>query len=332
MTACATCATENRSGRNFCAECGALLDLPCPACGTANQPGEKFCGECGSQLAPASSASSSASAAVVPAAGEKKHITVLFADVAGSMDLQEQLDAEVWAGIMGRFVALLAEGVRKYGGTVDKFTGDGIMALFGAPVAQEDHARRACHAAWHLTKAIGEYSEELRREQGVELHVRLGLSSGEVVVGRVGDDVTVDQTALGHTVGLAQRMEAMAEPGGAYLTETTARLAEGWFRLEDLGPTLVKGARESLRVYRLGAPLSSPVRRRMGAAPLVGREREMAVLEDALAMAEEGHTQVLGVVGEAGVGKSRLCDEFVRSAAARGITVRRAAGVSHGTD
>src|SRR5437899_6692300 len=152
------------------------------------------------------------------------------------MELQEDLDVEAWAKIVDRFVNILADGVGRFGGTVDKFTGDGIMALFGAPVAQEDHARRACHAAWHLTKAIAGYADELRRDEGVDLHVRLGLNSGEVVVGRVGDDVTLDPTALGHTVGLAQRMESMAEPGTAYLTERTARVVEGWFQLEHLGP------------------------------------------------------------------------------------------------
>ena len=257
---------------------------------------------------------------------------MLFADVAGSMDLQEQLDAEVWAEIMGRFVAILAEGVRKYGGTVDKFTGDGIMALFGAPVAQEDHARRACHAAWHLTKAIESYSEELRRTQNVRLDVRLGLNSGEVVVGRVGDDMTLDPTALGHTVGLAQRMEALAEPGKAYLTAQTARLVDGWFGLRDVGPTQVKGSRDPVPVSVLGEPVSSGMRRTVGAAQLVARQREFAVLEDAFALAEESHAQVVGVVGEAGVGKSRLCEEFARSVEARGITVRRATGVSHGRD
>ena len=185
--------------------------------------------------------------------GERKQLTVLFADVVGSMDVQEHLDAEGWARIMGRFVDILAEGVHRFGGTVDKFTGDGIMALFGAPFAQEDHARRACHAAWHLTGAVAAYTEELRRDQDVDLHVRVGLNSGEVVVGRVGDDVTLDPTALGHTVGLAQRMEAMAEPGRAYLTEHTARLVEGWFGLEDLGPKTVKGARQPLGVYVLGS-------------------------------------------------------------------------------
>jgi class 3 adenylate cyclase/tetratricopeptide (TPR) repeat protein len=333
-TTCSACGHENRDGRRFCTQCGVPLATRCPACGATTEPDERFCGDCGASLT-ATQASAPASAEAVPASAERKHITVLFADVAGSMDLQERLDAEVWAQIMGRFVSILAEGVRKFGGTVDKFTGDGIMALFGAPVAQEDHARRACHAAWHLTKAIGEYSGELRQEQGVELHVRLGLNSGEVVVGRVGDDVTLDPTALGHTVGLAQRMEGMAEPGGVYLSGHTARLVEGWFSLDDLGRKRVKGSREQLRVYALGGPSPSPPVLHgagLGVAPLVGREQELAVLEDALAMTEEGQAQVIGVVGDAGVGKSRLCDEFARSAAERGITVRRTAGVSHGRD
>jgi adenylate cyclase len=306
--------------------------MACPRCGTAGEPNDQFCDACGCDLTSTTTTAPVHPPETTAVSGEKKHITVLFADVAGSMDLQEQLDAEVWAQIMGRFVSILAEGVRKYGGTVDKFTGDGIMALFGAPVAQEDHARRACHAAWQLTKKIGEYSEELRREQGVELQVRLGLNSGEVVVGRVGDDVTLDPTALGHTVGLAQRMEAIAEPGKAFLTHHTARLIGGWFEVEDLGARPVKGASEPLRVCALGAPMRSPARRTVGAAPLVGRERELAVLEDGLDMAAEGHFQVVGVVGEAGVGKSRLCDEFARSATARGVAVRRASGVSHGRD
>jgi class 3 adenylate cyclase/tetratricopeptide (TPR) repeat protein len=325
---CGRCGHENREGAKFCGACGSGLAHACTACGTTLEEDERFCTECG---APVTSPGPSSPAAV-PTGAERKHITVLFADVAGSMDLQEQLDAEVWAGIMSRFVGILAEGITKYGGTVDKFTGDGVMALFGAPVAQEDHARRACHAAWHLTNTIGTYSEDLRGEQGVELHVRLGLNSGEVVVGRVGADVTLDPTALGHTVGLAQRMEAMARPGTAYLTEHTARLVESWFRLDDLGPTAVKGARGVLRVFELGAPMSHPRRTTVGAAPLVGRGREMAVLEEALAMATEGQFQVVGVVGEAGVGKSRLCEEFARSVSAQGISVRRAVGVSYGQD
>jgi adenylate cyclase len=325
---CSACGHKSEPSAKFCSECGARLLLGCPVCGVPVKDEAKFCSECGAALQPATPSSPE----TIAASGEKKHITVLFADVAGSMDLQERLDAEVWAQIMGRFVSILAEGVRRFGGTVDKFTGDGIMVLFGAPVAQEDHARRACHAAWHLTKAIEGYSDGLREEHGVELDVRLGLNSGEVVVGRVGDDVMLDPTALGHTVGLAQRMEAMAEPGHVYLTYYTARLVEGWFRLDELGARTVKGVSGPLRVFVLGRPVSSPVRQAVGVAPLVGRERELAVLEDALTMAMDGYAQLVGVVGEAGVGKSRLCEEFADSCRSRGVTVRRAAGVSHGRD
>ncbi len=279
-----------------------------------------------------STASPSLNAAPREPEGERKQLTVLFADVQGSMELQEDLDVEAWAKIVDRFVNILADGVRRFGGTVDKFTGDGIMALFGAPIAQEDHARRACHAAWHMTRAIRTYAEELRRSEGVDLHVRIGLNSGEAVVGRVGHDLRIDSTALGHTVGLAQRMEALAVPGTAYLTQHTARQVEGWFRLRDLGPMAVKGAREPLGVFVLegAAPPRFASKGGRANSRLVGRASEMARLEEALSRAAEGNAQVVGVVGEPGVGKSRLCDEFARSVLARGITVRRAAGVSHG--
>jgi adenylate cyclase len=257
---------------------------------------------------------------------------VLFADVQGSMELQEDLDVEAWAKIVDRFVNILADGVHRFGGTVDKFTGDGIMALFGAPMAQEDHARRACHAAWNMAREIRAYAEELRESEGVVLHVRIGLNSGEVVVGGVGGDLRIDPTALGHTVGLAQRMEALAVPGSAYLTAYTASLVEGWFRLRDLGRMTVKGARDPLEVFVLEGP--APPRFASGGgrmtSRLVGRASELARLEEALNRAADGHAQVVGVVGEPGVGKSRLCDEFAGSAIARGISVRRTAGVSHG--
>ena len=295
----------------------------------------RFCSECGAPL-PGSmgvpqddgSTAQSVMSTTHEPEGERKQLTVLFADVQGSMELQEQLDLEVWADIVDRFVGILAEGVRRYGGTVDKFTGDGIMALFGAPEAQEDHARRACHAGWHMQRAIRAYAEELRRSDGVDLQVRIGLNSGEAVVGRGTGEFRVDN--LGHTVGLAQRMEALAVPGSTYLTEHTARLVQGWFRLRDLGPMTVKGARDKLGVFVLEGPAPPRAGRARFTSRLLGRTSEMTILEDALGRANEGHAQVVGIVGDPGVGKSRLCDEFVRTVVARDITVRRAAGVSHG--
>jgi class 3 adenylate cyclase/tetratricopeptide (TPR) repeat protein len=328
---CGACGAQIRPDQTFCTNCGARLAMACPECGRPAEPGQRFCGYCGKPLAGDRVAAAPAPAPVDPdeLQGERKQLTVLFADIKGSMDMQEDLDPEEWAGIMDRFTRLLGDGVRRYDGMVDKFTGDGIMALFGAPIALEDHARRACLAALYLVEAIPRYADELLHTRGLILHVRLGLNSGEAVVGRVGGDLRLD--AVGPTVGLAQRMEAMAEPGRAYLTEYTARLVEGAFRLTDLGPRAVKGVREPLRVYVLeGANTQFRTARRRGDGALVGRHQELAILEDALASAGEGNPQIVGVVGEAGVGKSRLCEEFCASVALRGIDVRRTAGVSHG--
>ena len=333
---CSSCGRENREGSKFCDGCGARLAVICPGCGSID-PGERFCRYCGASLATGVSRTGSPGPDAPPPAarepeGERKQLTVLFADVQGSMELQEELDVEAWAQIVDRFVKILADAVRRFGGTVDKFTGDGIMALFGAPVALEDHARRACHAAWQMAADIKAYAGDLRRSDGVDLNVRIGLNSGEAVVGHVGQDLRIDPTALGHTVGLAQRMEALALPGAVYLTQHTARLVDGWFRIRDLGPVTVKGAREPLGVFVLEG--LAPPRAKGGRATrrLVGRASEMARLEEALARASEGHAQVVGVVGEPGVGKSRLCEEFVRSVVARGLSVGRAAGVSHGRE
>jgi class 3 adenylate cyclase len=315
----------------------------CAACGSANEAGDRFCAECGASLVGHARQTRSVEPATPdhlaekilrdrPALeGERKQVTVLFADVFGSMDMAARLDPEEWAGIMQRFFSVLSDGVHRFEGTVDKFTGDGIMALFGAPVAHEDHARRACSAALHLAEAVSAYADELRRTRTLSFSVRLGLNSGEVVVGGIGDDARMEYTALGHTVGLAQRMEALAEPGTAYVTEHTARLVSRWFHLRDLGKVEVKGATEPLGVFVLEGPRLRVVEvgRPGAASPLVGRAQEMAVLEAALARAEAADAQVVGVVGEAGVGKSRLCEEFARRCADRGLTVRRTAGLSH---
>src|SRR5262249_22683050 len=186
--------------------------------------------------------------------GERKQVTVLFADVKGSMELAEQLDPEEGHRIIDRFFTILAAGVHRFEGTVNQFTGDGIMALFGAPIAHEDHAQRACWAALHLRDELRLYGDELRIGRGLNFSMRMGLSSGEVVVGAIGDDLRMDYTAQGHTVGLAQRMEQLAEPGRAYLTEHTAKLVAGYFRLRDLGRLTVKGTAEPLRVFDLEAP------------------------------------------------------------------------------
>jgi class 3 adenylate cyclase len=202
------------------------------------------------------------------------------------MDLAEQVDPEEWHKIMDRFFAILSEGVHRFEGTINQYTGDGVMALFGAPIAHEDHAQRACYAALHLQQELRRYADEMRVERGLNFSVRMGLNSGEVVVGKIGDDLRMDYTAQGHTVGLAARMEQLADAGKALLTEHTAKLAPGYFALRDLGATRIKGLSEPLHVFELEG--LGRVRTRLdvslarGFTKFVGRQSEMAVLEAAL--------------------------------------------------
>ncbi len=262
--------------------------------------------------------------------GERKQVTVLFADVQGSMDIAEGQDPEQWHAIMQRFFSLLAAAVHSYEGTVDKFTGDGIMAVFGAPVAHEDHTRRACYAALRMLDEVGEYAAELRRKHGLNFSTRIGINSGEVVAGDIGEG---GYTAVGHTVGLAQRMEALAEPGKAYLTEAAAELAHGFMELEDLGEFEIKGVSHPVRVHELvgvGAARSRlDLSRERGFSRFVGRAEEMARLEEALERAEWGEGAAVGIVAEPGVGKSRLCHEFAEHCRARGIEVFESQAQAH---
>ncbi len=345
---CPRCRHENRATASFCAECGASLARPdaCPRCATPNPPGHRFCDGCGATLAARPAADPTRALPSTPVhladkirsgraalEGERKLVTVLFADVVHSMELAERIDPEEWHRVLDRFFHILAAGVHRFEGTVNHFTGDGLMALFGAPIAHEDHARRACHAALDLRDALGDYASVLAA-RGLGFAVRMGLNSGEVVLGRIGDDLHVEYTALGHTVGLAARMEQMAAPGTVYLTEHTARFVDGWFRLRDMGTPAMKGVTAPVRVYELVAPGSVRTRleasRRRGFSRLVGREGELArlwrVLDDVVA----GSGQVVGMVGDAGVGKSRLCLEFIERCRAQGITVHEAHCTAHG--
>jgi adenylate cyclase len=263
--------------------------------------------------------------------GERKQVTVLFADVQGSMDMAERQDPEQWHAIMQRFFSTLADAVHRFEGTVDKFTGDGIMAVFGAPVAHEDHARRACYAALKMLDDVGEYAAELRRKHGLNFSTRIGVNSGEVVAAEVGED---GYTAVGHTVGLAQRMEALAEPGKAYLTESTAELAHGFMELEDLGHFEIKGASQPVGVFELagvGAARSRlDLSRERGFSRFIGRNEEMAVLDGALERAERSEGAAIGIIAEPGVGKSRLCHEFAERCRERGIEVFECQAQAHG--
>jgi class 3 adenylate cyclase/tetratricopeptide (TPR) repeat protein len=272
----------------------------------------------------------------IQADGERKQVTVLFADVKGSMDLAERQDPEQWRRVMQGFFSILSNEVRRFEGTVDKFTGDGIMAIFGAPIAHEDHARRACYAALRMLDDISEYAAELRRKDGLSFSARIGINSGEVVAGAIGAEGSGEYTAIGHTVGLAQRMEALAEPGKAYLTEGAAELARGFFELEDLGEFEIKGASRPVRVFELAGVGSARSRldlsRERGFSRFVGREAEMATLDEGLSRALAGDGAAVGIVAEPGVGKSRLCHEFAERCRAQGIEVFECQAQSHGRE
>ena len=328
--------------------------MRCPSCERENRPDARFCDGCGGGLTGASPAPRAAEPANAPERrgytpehlankilrsrsaleGERKQVTVLFADVKGSMELSEQVDPEEWHKVLDRFFQILTDGVHRFEGTVNQYTGDGIMALFGAPIAHEDHAQRACYAALHLRDQLRAYTLELRREQGLSFSTRMGLHTGAVIVGKIGDDLRMDYTAQGHTVGLAARMEQLAEPGQVYLSGTTADLVRGYFALEDLGEFEVKGISTSVRASALTglgtATTRLDVSRARGFSHFVGRFSELGELEAALAAAREGHSRVIGISAQAGVGKSRLCNELAQRAESEGVTVLRAHGVAHG--
>jgi len=259
---------------------------------------------------------------------------VLFADVKGSMELAEQLDPEQWHTILDRFFQILTEGVHRFEGTVNQYTGDGIMALFGAPIAHEDHAQRACYAALQLLEDLRNYARDMKRTHGLDFAVRIGVHSGAVVVGKIGDDLRMDYTAQGQTVGLAQRMEGLAEANTCFLTGTTAALVAGYFALDDLGPFRVKGVTEPIPVFvlrGLGAVRTRfDASRARGLTHFVGRDEDMRMLEAALEQAQAGHGQVVGVVAQAGTGKSRLCFEFTERCRARDMIIIEGQAVAHG--
>jgi class 3 adenylate cyclase/tetratricopeptide (TPR) repeat protein len=335
---CTHCGSENPDGATLCGGCSVSLNR-CASCGFANPSGFRFCGACGAAFAAGARAPAHrdytprhladkilASRAALE--GERKQVTVLFADVKGSLALAGSGDAEEWHVILDRYFAILTAGVHRFEGTVNQYTGDGIMALFGAPIAHEDHAQRACFAALSMREELTRYSAELRQSRGLSLSVRMGLNSGEVVVGKIGDDLRMDYTAQGETVGLAARMEQLAEPGTIYLAPQTAALVAGLFELKDHRRFFVKGARGPIRVHELLGEGSIQTRldvsRKRGFTPFVGRGDLLADLEKALSDADGGVGQTIELVGEAGIGKSRLCYELAERCRARGVCVLEA--------
>jgi class 3 adenylate cyclase/tetratricopeptide (TPR) repeat protein len=266
--------------------------------------------------------------------GERKQVTVLFADLKGSMELLADRDPEEARHLLDPVLERMMEAVHRYEGTVNQVMGDGIMALFGAPIAHEDHAVRACYAALRMQESVKAYATEVQRSQGIPLHIRVGLNAGEVVVRSVGSDLRLDYTAVGQTTHLAARMEQMAMPGSIVITPELLRLAEGYVQVEPLGPVMIKGLTKPVEVYEVTGVGSVQTRLQAAAARgltrFVGREGELDQLHQALERAGEGHGQVVAIVGEPGVGKSRLVSEFTRSYRTHGWLHLESHAVSYG--
>jgi class 3 adenylate cyclase len=323
---CSNCGSDNREGRKFCTNCGTPLVATCPKCSAPIQAGEKFCGECGAAIgASVPRASSSAPPRslqlgdAIPETqvidGERKTVTALFADIRGSTELARDLDPEEARAIIDPALKLMIEAVRRYDGYVVQSTGDGIFALFGAPVAREDHPQRALYAALRKQDEIRRYGDKLLSRGGVPIEIRVGVNTGEVVVRSIQTgDAQVEYTPIGHTTNLAARMQAVARSGSVVVSEPTRRLVEGYFVLKAIGPTRVKGLSELVAVYEVSGlgPLRTRLQAsaRRGLTRFVGRDAELAQMRRALELAKTGHGQIVAAIGEPGVGKSRLLFEF----------------------
>jgi class 3 adenylate cyclase/tetratricopeptide (TPR) repeat protein len=327
---CRKCSSDNREAVKFCEECGAKLELECPACKAIIPFGKKFCGECGHTLkepteTPAIDYSKPQSYTPKFLAdkiltnrsaleGERKLVTVLFADVANYTAMAEKLDPEEVHQIMDGCFNILMDEIHRFEGTINQFTGDGVMALFGAPLAHEGHAQRACYAALSIQKILENYSEKIKHDYSLDFKMRAGLNSGTVVVASIGDDLRMDYTAIGDTTNLASRMESMAQPGTILLSANSHKLVRDFFEFESLGKLAVKGKEEAQAVYKLIRATAVQTRIEAAAAKglttFVGRSRQQQALEDAYEKTQSGSGQVVGLVGEAGVGKSRLLLEL----------------------
>jgi class 3 adenylate cyclase/tetratricopeptide (TPR) repeat protein len=347
---CPRCHTENREGRRFCGECGLSFASTCTSCGFLNEGTEKFCGGCGRPLTTISNPVEprfSSPQTYTPKhlaekiltsksalEGERKQVTVLFADLKGSMELLADRDPEEARKLLDPVLERMMEAVHRYEGTVNQVMGDGIMALFGAPLAHEDHAVRACYAALRMQELMQLYAEEARRTHGVNVQIRVGLNSGEVVVRAIGSDLHMDYTAVGQTTHLAARLEQFASPGSVLLTPSTLQLAEGFVAVKPLGPVPVKGLAEAVEVYEVTGAGTARTRlqaaARRGLTRFVGRDAEVEQLRRAQQLAGGGHGQVAAIVGEAGVGKSRLVYEFTHSHRVQDWLILDAAAVSYG--
>jgi class 3 adenylate cyclase/tetratricopeptide (TPR) repeat protein len=345
---CPRCQQENPPQAKFCLECASALAPRCTNCGTQLPAGAKFCFECATPVGEPGSAPRFVSPeAYTPKhlaeriinskaalEGERKQVTVLFADLKGSMELLADRDPEEARKILDPVIEHMMEAVHRYEGTVNQVMGDGIMALFGAPLSHEDHAVRACYAALRMQESVKKYADEVRRSHAAVIKIRVGLNSGEVVVRAIGGDLRMDYTAVGQTTHLAARMEQLADPGAIVITPDTLALAEGYVEVKSLGPVPLKGLAAAVEVYELVG--AGAVRSRLhavaarGLTRFVGRDSEVDQLGQAMERTQAGHGQVIAVVAEPGVGKSRLYWEFTHSHRAAGWLLLESGSASYG--
>jgi class 3 adenylate cyclase/predicted ATPase len=341
---CSKCGAENPDRAKFCVECGSPFVLRCPSCNSENPQTAKFCLECAKPLEGARGKSHRVPDAGSPVhvnagtadsfEGERKTVTMLFADIKGSMDLIEDLDPEEARAIVDPALKLMMEAVQHYGGYVAQSTGDGIFALFGAPVADEDHPQRALHSALRMQDELKRYSGRIRAEGRLPVQARVGVNTGEVVVRSIttGEGRT-EYAPVGHSAGIAARMQSLAPVGSIAATGTVRKLCEGYFVFKSLGPTKVKGVSEPVNVYEVVGPGLSgthfQLSARRGLTKFVGREEELAWLKRAFQLAKSGSGQAVAIVAEAGTGKSRLAYEF-KAAILNECKLLEAYSVSHG--
>jgi class 3 adenylate cyclase/tetratricopeptide (TPR) repeat protein len=347
---CPRCHHENPGDAKFCLECGRRLAVSCGACGMELPAGAKFCKDCG-QAVGAATSPTAARVGAPPESytpkhlaekiltskaaleGERKQVTVLFADLKGSMELLADRDPEEARKILDPVLERMMEAVHRYEGTVNQVMGDGIMALFGAPLAHEDHAVRACYAALRMQEAVKRYAESIKRTERIPVSIRVGLNSGEVVVRSIGSDLRMDYTAVGQSTHLAARMEQTAIPETILITSQTLSLAEGYVDVKSLGHVPIKGLSAPIEIYELLGARAVRSRLQAGTRGLtrfVGRLSELEQLQQVLNQAHQGHGQVLAIIGEPGVGKSRLLYEFTHSHRVRGWLSLQAGAVAYG--
>jgi len=329
---CPECQFENREGSKFCKKCGAKSEFTCPKCDSLFTSTSKFCDECGQDLSKPiniPSAHYSEPHSYTPKhlaekifttrssiEGERKLVTVLFADVANFTSIAENIDPEKVHQIMDKCFKILMDEIHKCEGTINQFTGDGIMALFGAPLAHEDHTQRACLAAISIQKALNGYSQDLKTKHGIDFKMRIGMNSGPVVVGSIGDNLRMDYTAIGDTTNLAARMESMAKPGSILISENTYKVISPYFKCSFLGKIAVRGKEKPVKAYQL-EDSREVYKPRLGVereiySEMVGREKELALLEHEVMKVINGEGSVVNIIGEAGIGKSRLVAEFLQ--------------------